>query len=320
MKLLSIAQHFFGKSIPVLCYHQVRPNSGMTPVKFGQQLDMLSKMGFKSLRLDHLYKIINRDEPLNEAFIVITFDDCTLDNWTYAVPELLRRGMHGVFFAITDFMVQGRIRPRSDQGAKESCLPPMEEIMGRAIKGDCSGFMNVEELRALIHETGMEVYSHSAAHQACFTSNDPAGVLGDNRHWSHEHLCGPDCAPETIVHPVGSAYAHSGFGRSWDGGPLAIGTQEERLAFCIDDFSRSKRRLEDALKIDCPFLCLPWGEYDEVTLEAAKKSGFNGILTLDRARVGAGTDAMRIGRRAIKDGRSLFEVTIRVLRDAVRNQ
>jgi hypothetical protein len=29
---------------------------------------------------------------------------------------------------------------------------------------------------------------------------------------------------------------------------------------------------------------------------------------------------MRIGRRAVKDARSLFELTIRVLRDAVRNQ
>lgn len=320
MKLLSIAQHILGQSIPVLCYHQVRPNSGMTPAKFGQHLDMISKMGFKSIRLDHLHKIITRQEPQDGPFIVITFDDCTLDNWTYAVPELLHRGMHGVFFAITDFLVQGRIRPRSDQAAQESSLPPMEEIMRRAIKGDCSGFMNVEELRALIHETGMEAYSHSAAHQACFINSDRAGVLGDNRHWSHEHLCGPDCAPETIVHPVGSAYAQGGFGRSWDGCPLAIGTREERLAFCVNDFSRSKSRLEEALDIACPFLCLPWGEYDEVTLEAAKKSGFDALLTLDRARIGAGTDPMRIGRRAIKDGRSLFELTIRVLRDAVRNQ
>ncbi|UTF50114.1 polysaccharide deacetylase family protein [Desulfomicrobium sp. ZS1] len=303
--ILSLTQSLLGASIPVLCYHQVRPESGMTPEKFGSHLDLIRKMGFETISLARLYDVITGKEKLTFPAIVITFDDCTLDNWVYAVPELLRRNMTGVFFAITDFLRPGQARPRADQTMQPARVPAFGDIMQQALSGNCDGFMNEGEIRAVTHDQGLEVYSHSARHQACFTRAERVGVLGENRHWSHPALCGQNSDADTAVHPVGSAYAHAGFGLDWTGRPLALATEEERLASCLNDFSAGKARLEELLGQPCPFLCLPWGEYDQVTLAAAKKAGYQGVLNLEAGHVGPKIDPMRIGRLAVKDRKTL---------------
>ena len=319
MSALSLAQAILGTSIPVLCYHQVRPDSGMTPEKFGNHLDLIAKIGFQTISLARLHRILLGQERPAGSPVVITFDDCTLDNWVYAIPELLRRGMHGVFFAITDFLQSGQIRPRSDQTEHPAAVPVFGEIMQQALHGNCGGFMNQSEVRAVVHDLGMEVYSHSAAHQACFTSTERVGFLGDNRHWSHAALCGRDSAAGTPVHPVGSAYAHAGFGLDWNGQPLTLTTKEIVLKTCLKDFSRSKTRLENILDQPCPFLCLPWGQYNGTTLEAALQAGYTSVLTLDRAAVAGNSSLpLRIGRTAVKDNKSNAWLTRKTLVMALR--
>lgn len=302
-KVLSLTQSLLGASIPVLCYHQVRPDSGMTPEKFGSHLDLIRRMGFETISLARLYDVITGKEKLTFPAIVITFDDCTLDNWVYAVPELLRRNMKGVFFAITDFLRPGQARPRADQGSQPR-IPRFDEIMGQALQGNCRWFMNHDEIRAVVHDLGMEVYSHSAAHQACFIGNQPIGTLGDEKHWSHKPLCGPGATNDTPVYQAGSAYAHAGFGLDWNGEPLRIAKREERAALCLRDFSQAKKELEATLNHPCPFLCLPWGQFDETTLEASAKAGHLAALTLERTFAGPGSPARRIGRIAVKDAKS----------------
>jgi len=305
MRIISLTQPLLGASIPILCYHQVRPDSGMTPEKFGRHLDLIKKLGFQTISLANLHRIIQGQLPPAGPSVVITFDDCTLDNWVYAVPELLRRNMHGVFFAITDFIQSGQPRLRADQTMNPPAVPVFGDIMQQSLSGNGEGFMNEAEIRAMVHELGMEVYSHSASHQACFTRAEQTGILGDNRHWSHAALCGKDADTGTAVHPVGSSYAHAGFGLDWSGQPLALKTDQERLAFCLKDFSTAKTQLETLLDHPCPFLCLPWGEYDDITLAAAKEAGYQGVLNLEAGYVGPGADPMRIGRLAVKDRKSM---------------
>lgn len=300
--ILSLTQSLLGASIPVLCYHQVRPQSGMTPEKFGQHLDLISRMGFETISLARLHDVITGKDELGFPAVVVTFDDCTLDNWIYAVPELIRRNMTGVFFAITDFLRPGQARLRADQGGAER-IPSFGDIMDQALRGNCRWFMNHDEIRAVVHDLGMEVYSHSAAHQACFTSNKPNGVLGDGKHWSHKALCGPDATHDTPVYPTGSAYAHAGFGLDWSGEALRIAEPAERQALCLADFRRAKEALETILGLPCPFLCLPWGQFDGTTLEAGAKAGYQSALTLERTFVGPGSPAQRIGRIAVKDAK-----------------
>ncbi|GAB1410321.1 polysaccharide deacetylase family protein [Desulfovibrionales bacterium] len=294
-------QSLLGAGIPILCYHQVRPKSRMTPERFGRHLDLLQRMGFSTISLRQAVQIMRKRAPEQPGALVLTFDDCTLDNWVYALPELRARNMQAVFFGITDFLVPGTMRPRADQSAHPLEVPDFPTIMHQALRGDCSGFLNHAELRALVHDLNMEVYAHSAAHQACFISTRQTGLLFDNTHWSHRLLCGPQSPDATPVHPVGSAYAQAGFGLDWTGQPLTVQRPEDRLALCMDDFSSSKQRLEDILGQPCPFLCLPWGEYDSITIEAAQTVGFEGVLTLEAGYVGPGTNPMAIGRLAVTD-------------------
>lgn len=313
MNLIMHSQSLFGASIPILCYHQVRPDSGMSPQKFGRQLDLIKKLGFQTISLATLHRIILGQMPQTSPSVVITFDDCTLDNWVFAVPELLRRDMHGVFFAITDFIQPGQIRLRADQTMQPPTVPAFDEIMRLALSENREGFMNEAEIRAVVHDLGMEVYPHSAAHQACFTRAEQSGTLGDNRHWSHAALCGQDARADAAVYPVGSSYAHAGFGLDWNRRPLALKTEQERLAFCLKDFSAAKTRMEDLLAQPCSFLCLPWGECDDITLAAAKKADYQGVLTLDAGYVGPGIDPMRIGRLAVKDRKTLSWLGLKTL-------
>lgn len=312
MNIVSVLQNFLGASIPVLCYHQVRPNSWMTPQRFGQHLDLLQQLGLQTISLSHLFALIDEKEKLRSPAVVITFDDCTADNWIYAVPELMRRKMTGVFFAITDFLDLGPKRLRADETSSPKSAPNFSEIMCQAIKGDHHGFMRQVEIQTLVHDLGMEVYSHSAAHQACFISRTSTGTLAENAHWSHQALLGTT-DPQTPIFPVGSAYAHPGFGLDWQGQPLKLATPEERLAFCIHDFSRSKQALVSLLGQPCPYLCLPWGQYDRLTLDAAQQAGYKGALTLERISASPGTDPFRVGRLAVKDKKELNWLRLRTL-------
>lgn len=317
MNLLGLTQKMLGASVPILCYHQVRPQSGMTPEKFGRHLDLLTRLGFQTIGLTQLLAAMRGQSSLTAPAVVITFDDCTVDNWVYAAPELSKRGMTGVFFAITDFLAPGQARLRSDQSVQLPFTPPFFEIMTNALHGKLDGFMNHAEIRALVRDLGMEVYAHSAAHQACFINTDIEGRLADNMHWSHVALCGLSATPDTPVHPVGSAYAHAGFGLDWDGQRLDLAPDAKRLAFCLEDFVRAKTALESILEQPCPFLCLPWGQYDQVTLDAADRAGYMGVLTLDRVRVNKRTNPMRMGRLAVADHKSRSWLASRTLRLAL---
>ncbi len=305
MNLLALAQTVFGARVPILCYHQVRPESGMTPQQFGRQLDLLLALGLRTMRLDALLESLASGKRPSDPSVVLTFDDATVDNWIHAVPELVKRNMTAAFFTITDFIAPGVPRVRADEATAPPTTENFGQVMARAVRGDCSGFMNQDELRFVERDLRMEVYAHSAAHQACFVSTRQVGLLGQAMHWSHPLLCPPNSPPGTPVHDVGSAYANNGFGPSWQGRPLDLHGPEHRARFCLEDFSRAKRSLEQLLGHSCPFLCLPWGQYDDITLTAAAKAGYQAVLTLDRTTShDSRSGILTFGRMAVKDGKS----------------
>ena len=164
----------------------------------------------------------------------------------------------------------------------------------------------------------MEVYAH------CRTSSPlhqhrSEGRLADNM-WSHATLCGPTATGDTPVHPIGSAYAHPGFGFDRHGRHLDLGMDAKRLAFCLEDFARAKVKMESIFDQSCPFLCLHWGQYDQITLDAAAGAGYANALTLDRIRVNRRAKRsmpMCMGRLAVADHKSRFWLASRTLRLAL---
>jgi hypothetical protein len=55
---LSLTQSLLDASIVVPCGHQVRPNNGMTPEKFGAHLKLIRTIGFETISIGQLHGVI----------------------------------------------------------------------------------------------------------------------------------------------------------------------------------------------------------------------------------------------------------------------
>jgi peptidoglycan/xylan/chitin deacetylase (PgdA/CDA1 family) len=101
-------------TIPILVYHHVRAQQGwakstwswkltVSPHKFEQQLEYLSKNGYTTISLDELVAILDGATPPPKP-VVITFDDNNLNQYTHAFPSLQKYGHMAVFYLITNLL------------------------------------------------------------------------------------------------------------------------------------------------------------------------------------------------------------------------
>lgn len=99
-------------SVPVLCYHQVRPYAGddtayvrsmlvIPPEKFAAQLAGIKAAGYTAISpqqyRDHLFA----GAALPAKPVVLSFDDGKDNQFQQAMPALRKHGMTGVFFIMT---------------------------------------------------------------------------------------------------------------------------------------------------------------------------------------------------------------------------
>ena len=305
------------RNIPILCYHAIDTSGdsgralGHTRALFARHLDLIQALGFTTISASGLLDICAGPRPLDRRYIVLTFDDGHVSHWLDAAPMLAERNMTGVFFAVTDFIRPGRPRTR------EQAPPPLDasDAFARALtEGDCSPFMNASELSALVHDLGMEVFSHTAAHQACFRSLKRVGSLPAQAHWSARGIY-PDPHAALPVFEHGSAYACNGY---WpreprdDAPAFRRRSDAERQVFCVEDFKRSIERISAVNRAGRQLLCWPWGEFDPVAEEAARSAGFSGAFTLERSPNGPGTDPFRLGRVRIGRTKSVRWLSVRL--------
>lgn len=99
------------KQIPVLMYHSIADNSNVTnsasksiilpPEVFKEQMQYLKDNGYTTLTLDELYNFLEKDKPVPEKSVVLTFDDAYEDNYTNVYPVLKEFGFRGTIFVIT---------------------------------------------------------------------------------------------------------------------------------------------------------------------------------------------------------------------------
>ena len=73
-------------------------------------------------------------------------------------------------------------------------------------------------------------------------------------------------------------------------------TDDEREGRTLDEIVRAREVLEHRLAGRRDELCLPWGEYDGVTLECAKRAGVRRVYTLDRGPNAAGRPGFTVNR------------------------
>ncbi|WP_176724172.1 polysaccharide deacetylase family protein [Desulfoplanes formicivorans] len=284
--------------------------------RFRAHLDTICRMGFRTISAQELLQICLGKGEIQGKPIVITFDDCHVSNWIHAIPELKKRGMGGIFFAITDFIIPGPLRTRE---TAPSFKPASESFVQALRYQDYSQFMTRNELIAVLADHNMEVYSHTSRHQGCFRNLTRVATVGTG-HWS-AHGIYDQPSDNLPTYQLGSAYAYNGYWPgSSDNDPNSLHkrSDEERMAFCVRDFQKSFATMKELNQADKQFICWPWGEFDEMTIKAAKQAGFSGAFNLDRFVNGPGTDPFQLHRIPVSHRKSVKWLRSRLLMHASR--
>jgi peptidoglycan/xylan/chitin deacetylase (PgdA/CDA1 family) len=148
--------------LPILMYHRVAPAGAprlaryrVTPAAFEAQLQYLHDNGFYSVGLEDWRKAMVTQQPLPGRAVLLTFDDGTLDFFTYAWPLLQRYGFSAIVFLVAE-EIGGSNR--------------WDRAYGEAVP--LLGWEHICQLQAV----GIEFGSHSATH-ARLTALAPAGVV-----------------------------------------------------------------------------------------------------------------------------------------------
>ncbi len=112
--------------VPILCYHQLRPQTGadsavdrqyiMPPARFKAELDALVRRGYHTITPDQLLAHLTTGARLPARPVLLSFDDADDDQYRLALPALRRRHMTATFFVMTvvlgndGYMTRGQVR------------------------------------------------------------------------------------------------------------------------------------------------------------------------------------------------------------------
>jgi peptidoglycan/xylan/chitin deacetylase (PgdA/CDA1 family) len=96
--------------VPILMYHKIaKPNSPaelnlVSPRSFERQMAFLKENGYQVISLDVLIDGMKRARLFKGNVVVITFDDGYDDNYTSALPILVKYDFSATVFMISDFV------------------------------------------------------------------------------------------------------------------------------------------------------------------------------------------------------------------------
>ena len=74
----------------------------------------------------------------------------------------------------------------------------------------------------------------------------------------------------------------------------------------LEELEGSKRAIEKNLG-PCPYLCWPYGKYDDTALDTARSSGYRALFTTRRGIVKTGSNPFEISRIVVKDNIRWFK-------------
>lgn len=299
-------------AIPALCYHRVAPGEKIELDLFRGHLDALAHCGLPSLA--------PTDLDTAAAGFLLTFDDGFAEIWTHLLPLLTARRIKAIVFAIPSRAEEGDPRPSGTNPfagtagqahTEASCNP-----------GPHPGFLRWSELVALEASGLVTIQSHTWSHPSGWVGDEIVGFHLGSRgraHWSlaqatggddrlgiplyrrgsaiggrlfHDDPAARDRCAEWLTERGGEAYvAERGaavvdgelrklLGREAGAGRWESDAQREERTTA--EIHRARAALEERLGGRRDELCLPWGEYDEVTLRCARAAGIRRVYTLRR--------------------------------------
>lgn len=253
-------------------YHHVNKDSSFITVsleRFDRQMGLLKEMGFITIHTGDFRKAIGNGN-LNKKYVMITFDDGWLDNWTYAYPVLKKYGHKAVFFVVSSRCAHGIKRKRMDYGASTDTPTGMPVNIPTGMFMDAPMDMPTHrQCNALVEEGRGAECSLSWDE---LTEMEASGCIEVQSH-THSHL-------------------------RWD---KLYPDGEERLEKLRRDLLLSKQAIEIGLNKICDCLCWPWGVYDETYIKAASDAEFELLFTTERGTNADDCDFRRLRRIAIGD-------------------
>lgn len=92
--------------VPVLMYHMVghndmgAPKLIVNPESFDRQMRFLRDNRYNVVGLDKVAEYLQKKSPVPPRTVAVTFDDGTMDNYTYAYPILKKYGIPATIFVI----------------------------------------------------------------------------------------------------------------------------------------------------------------------------------------------------------------------------
>ncbi|GBD96428.1 poly-beta-1,6-N-acetyl-D-glucosamine N-deacetylase precursor [bacterium BMS3Abin06] len=85
----------------------------------------------------------------------------------------------------------------------------------------------------------------------------------------------------------------------------------------LEELEDSKNLLEQKTGRSCPYLCWPYGKYNNTALDIAKKTGYKAVFTTEHGVAGRGDDLMAIRRIVVKDSVDWFKKRMLVYTNSV---
>lgn len=132
---------------PVIALHYVSDDVALNGLKpwvvscaaFDRLLNFLERNNFRTVGFEDI-----KNGDLGRRDVILTFDDCPVHLWDYAIPQLQKRGMKAVFYLPTAHMGKNNSW-NADNGLPSVALMDDKDVLA-------------------LHNAGMEVGSHAHEH------------------------------------------------------------------------------------------------------------------------------------------------------------
>ena len=85
----------------------------------------------------------------------------------------------------------------------------------------------------------------------------------------------------------------------------------------VEELAGSKKRIEEMIGAQCPYLCWPKGRYSATTVEAASIAGYKGIFTTIPGIAQKGADPLHVKRIVVKDSVAWLKVRLAIYTNPV---
>lgn len=144
-------RHGHDGGVPIFYYHRIGPLTAgelsrrltVTPDRFGFQMWLMAKLGYRTISMDELADALEAGEVPRKRF-VISFDDGFADLYQYAMPFLERHGFTAIVYLVTSRIGQ---TDRWDEGLGF----PLQPLLGW------------DQIRSMA-ERRIEIGSHTCSH------------------------------------------------------------------------------------------------------------------------------------------------------------